>query len=117
MTLKVVKNMINVKKIDMKKGQEILARLDEVPDPLLSARQFVIMNFDALQKSGKTLRALYSFLSSNGIDMGTFESFQAVYNSVKRARKTQAKDQAAIPEPEKAALADVVSDSSLPWFE
>jgi hypothetical protein len=79
--------MISQKKIDMKKGQEILTRLDEIPDPVLSARQFVIMNFDTLQQSGKTLKALHHFLLCNGIDVGTFESFRADYNSVKRARK------------------------------
>jgi hypothetical protein len=83
----VVRNVIDKRQIDMKKGKEILARLDEVPDPIISARQFIAMNFDALRRSGKTLRALHQFLLSNGLDVGSYEYFQAVYNSVKRARK------------------------------
>jgi hypothetical protein len=75
------------KGIDMKKGQKILTRLDEIPDPVLSARQFVIMNFDKLRQSGKTLKALHHFFLCNGIDVGTFESFRSAYNSVKRAEK------------------------------
>jgi hypothetical protein len=80
--------MIALKKIDLDKGREVLTHLDEVPNPIVSARQFVILNFDTLQQSGKTLKALYDFLTSKGIDVGTFESFRAVYNSIKRARKT-----------------------------
>jgi hypothetical protein len=116
-TLKVVKNMLYRRKIDMKKGQKILAHLDEIPDPLLSARQFIVRNFDTLQQSGKALRALHTFFQSNGLNAGTFEYFQSVYNSVKRARKTQAKVQAAIPASEKTVLADAVSGSSLSRFE
>jgi hypothetical protein len=78
--------MIAQKKIDLDKGREALTHLDEVPNPIVSARQFVILNFDTLQQSGKTLKALYDFLVNKGIDLGTFESFRADYNSVKRAR-------------------------------
>jgi hypothetical protein len=80
--------MIAQKKIDLDKGREVLTHLDEVPNPIISARQFVILNFDTLQQSGKTLKALYDFLTSREIDVGTFESFRADYNSVKRSRKT-----------------------------
>ena len=80
--------MIGKRQIDSKKGKEILARLNEIPDPIISARQFIVMNFDELQRSGKPLRALHQFLSNNGLDVGSYEYFQAVYNSVKRSRKT-----------------------------
>jgi hypothetical protein len=93
------------KKIDLDKAREILTHLDEVPNPIVSARQFVILNFDTLQQSGKTLKALYDFLTSKRIDVGTFESFRAAYNSVKRARSIDA-TKPALPEraaePEKA---------------
>jgi hypothetical protein len=75
------------KKIDLDKGREVLTHLDEVPNPIVSARQFVILNFDTLRQSGKTLRALYDFLTSKGIDVGAFESFRGAYNSVKRSQK------------------------------
>jgi hypothetical protein len=80
--------VIEKRQIDSKKGKEILARLHEIPDPIISARQFIVMNFDELQQSGKTLRALHQFLLNNGLDVGSYEYFQAVYNSVKRSRKT-----------------------------
>ncbi|MDR0652482.1 MAG: hypothetical protein LBG12_04145 [Synergistaceae bacterium] len=93
--------MTEQKKIDLEKGREVLAHLDEVPNPIVSARQFVVLNFDTLRQSGKTLKALYDFLTGRGIDLGTFESFRADYNSVKRARKIS--PAAAQPaEPEKA---------------
>ena len=75
------------KKIEMEKAKEVVARFNEVPNPILTARQFVIMHFDELQQSGKPLEALHQFLLANGIDVGPFESFRTVYNSVKRARK------------------------------
>jgi hypothetical protein len=75
------------RKVDLHKGREILTRLDEIPDPIVSARRFVALNFDTLRQSGKTLKALYDFLQHNGMDLGTFESFRADYNSAKRARK------------------------------
>jgi hypothetical protein len=86
------------KKIDMSKAREVLTHLDEVPNPIVSARQFVILNFDTLQQSGKTLKALYDFLTNRRIDVGTFESFRGAYNSVKRARKANPASSEAIPE-------------------
>jgi hypothetical protein len=94
--------MAEQKKIDLDKGMEALTHLDEVPNPIVSARQFVILNFDTLQRSGKTLKALHDFFTSKEIDVGTFESFRAVYNSVKRARKSQPVELASLePIPEK----------------
>jgi hypothetical protein len=102
----VVIGVIEQKKIDLDKGREILTHLDEVPNPIVSARQFVILNFDTLRQSGKTLKALYDFLTNRGIDVGTFESFRAVYNSEKRVRKVNMPDSASLerdPESKKAA--------------
>jgi hypothetical protein len=84
---KAVRGMTQQKKIDLDKGREALTHLDEVPNPIVSTRQFVIQNFDTLRQSGKTLKALYDFLTSRGFDLGTFESFRADYNSERRARK------------------------------
>jgi hypothetical protein len=103
---KTVTDMVQQKKIDLDKSREILTHLDEVPNPIVSARQFVILNFDTLRQSGKTLKALYDFLMAKGIDVGTFESFRADYNSVKRARKVNSAEPESperISEPEKAA--------------
>jgi hypothetical protein len=82
-----MRSVIEKRQIDLKKGKEIMARLNEIPDPIVTARQFIVMNFDELQQSGKALRALHQFLLNNGLDVGSYEYFQAVYNSVKRSRK------------------------------
>ena len=79
------------RKIDMTKAEKILNRLEEIPDPTLSTRQFIIMNFDKLQKSGKILQALHHFFVDGGLDIGPFESFRSIFNHVKRARKTSRK--------------------------
>jgi hypothetical protein len=100
--------MIEQKKVDLDKGREALTHLDEVPNPVVSARQFIILNFDTLQKSGKTLKALHHFLTDQGIDIGTFESFRSVYNSVKRARKLNAQEPASKEQGKPAAM-DAIS--------
>ena len=79
--------MIPPKQVDPEKSKELLGRLDEVPDPILSVRQFINQNFDTLQKSGKELKALHDFFVTQGVDLGSFKSFQATYSSVKRSRK------------------------------
>jgi hypothetical protein len=78
------------KRIRKQKAEKVLARLNEIPNLTLSIREFVSMNFDTLQQSGKSLKVLYYFLSNNGIDVGTCESFKAIYNSVKHAQKLNA---------------------------
>ena len=96
---------MNRKKIDLGKAREIVARFNEIPSPIVTARQFVIMHFDELRQSGKSLDALHHFLLANGIDVGPFESFRTVYNSVKRARKNNLAASASskqVSEPEQA---------------
>lgn len=81
--------MIEKKKIESEKVQEVMARSDEIPKSVLSARQFIITYFDrlyALQKSGRSLKAMHQFLVSNGIDVGTYESFRTVYRRAKRSQ-------------------------------
>ena len=84
------------RKIDLEKAREVVARLNEVPSPIISCRQFVIMHFDELQQSGKSLDALHHFFLANGIDVSSFESFRTIYNSVKRSRKNSRSS--AVPE-------------------
>jgi hypothetical protein len=109
----VIKGMIEKKKIELEKTRDVVARFDEVPSPIITARQFVVMYYDALKKSGKSLKALHNFLLANGIDVGTYESFRTAYSRVKRAQeknpsapitaKGLPKPQA--PEPSKAPMA------------
>jgi hypothetical protein len=80
--------MVERKKINPKKAGELLEQLDKLPGPILSARQFIIMNFDVLRQSGKSLKELHRFFLINGVDVGTYASFQAVYNRVKRTRNS-----------------------------
>jgi hypothetical protein len=103
--------------IEAKKGMEVLKRLNEIPDPVLSARQFIIQNFDTLQRSGKTLKALYHFLSSNGIDVGSYSYFQETYNRLKCMRgncpPTPA-PQEQVTEQQKMVPVNSVKDSPVP---
>ena len=77
------------RKIDMTKAEKILNRLEEIPDPTLSTRQFIIMNFDKLQKSGKSLQALHQFFVTGGLDIGLYKTFRSVFNDEKRARQNK----------------------------
>ena len=100
--------MVERKKIESGKVQEVLARLDEIPKPVLTARQFIVTYFEklqALQQSGRPLKAIYQFLLANGIDVGTYESFRTVYRQVKRVPKAQVvtENLSAITEREKTA--------------
>jgi hypothetical protein len=79
--------MIEKKKIELDKTRTIIDRLNEVPGPVISAQQFIVLYFDELQKSGKSLKAIHQFLQANGIDIGTYESFRTVYRRIKRSRK------------------------------
>ena len=81
--------MINKKKIDLAKSREIVARFNEVPDRVLTIRQFVLTHFEEIQRSDKPLKGLHQFLLTNGIDVGTYKAFQREYNRISRARKTQ----------------------------
>jgi glutamate/tyrosine decarboxylase-like PLP-dependent enzyme len=87
-----LKEMIEKKQIDQEKAREVLERLDEVPEPTISARQFIIMNFDKLAQSGKAPQALHHFLLNNGIDVGTYASFRAIYTRVKHSRERASSD-------------------------
>jgi hypothetical protein len=81
--------MIEKKKIEPHKMREVVNRLEELPASTISARQFITMYFDQLhklQQSGRSLKAIYEFIRANEIDVGTYDSFQAVYNRIKRAR-------------------------------
>jgi hypothetical protein len=91
--------MIEKKKIELDKTRNIIERLNEIPGPIISAQQFIVMYFDDLQKSGKSLKAIHQFLQSNGIDVGTYESFRTVYGRLKRSRKKAS--YALPPKPEK----------------
>jgi hypothetical protein len=99
--------MIEKKKIELDKTRAVVDRLNEIPDPVISARQFVVMYFDELQRSGKSLKAIYQFLRTNGIDVGAYETFRTVYGRLKRSRKTTSSELASSkPEkPEKNAPA------------
>jgi len=78
--------VIKKKEIELAKSNELMTRLDEIPEPVLSVRQFITLHFDALRRSGKSLKALHHFLLNNGIDVGGFQYFSALYNKEKRAR-------------------------------
>jgi hypothetical protein len=92
--IKEVKYMGKKREIEAKKIMEVMARLNEIPAPVLSARQFIAQNFDTLHRSGKTLKALYQFLSSNGIDVGSYSYFKETYNRLKCMRENSSPETA-----------------------
>jgi hypothetical protein len=119
--------MVERKKIEPGQTREIVNRLEELSASAISARQFIIMYFDQLlksQQSGRSLKTMYEFIRGNGIDIGTYESFQAVYNRIKRARKSNPVESASsktIPEqtepetpaqPEKAVSAQTEAEKA-----
>ena len=100
--------MIERKKIEMQKAKEVMARFNELPSQIITAREFIDMHFDELQKSGQPLKVLHDFLTSNGVDVGTLKSFRSTYSRVKRDRKN--KPTAPLPkapEPERAVSAEI----------
>lgn len=68
-------------------GRELLSRLNEIPDPTVSARRFVLENFDVIQQSGKSLSALYNFFIENGLAIGSFAYFRDTVGREKLRRK------------------------------
>ena len=82
--------MAQRKRIDTQKAQEALDHLDEIPAPIISARRFIIENFDRLEQSKKSLFDLHQFFMERGIHVGSFSYFRDVYNSEKRSRKLAA---------------------------
>ena len=82
--------MVQRKRIDTQKAQEALDHLDEIPAPIISARRFIIENFDRLEQSKKSLLDLHQFFMERGIHVGSFSYFRDIYNHEKRSRKLAA---------------------------
>ena len=78
------------KRIEIKRVEDVLNRLEEISNPAISLQQFVSANFERLQRSGKSLKALHDFLLTNGIEVGSYDHFRMIYNieKGKRARKS-----------------------------
>jgi hypothetical protein len=87
--------MIEKKEIDLEKSKQVMDRLSEMSvssEITISARQFIIMNFDKLNmyvQSGRPLRELHHFLLLEGVDVGAYTSFYTVFTRIKRARRRQ----------------------------
>lgn len=79
--------MVQRKQIDTRVGQEALSCLHEVSDERISARKFIVTNFELLQQSQKDLRALHGFLLTRGVDVGSFGYFRDIFNREKRDRR------------------------------
>jgi hypothetical protein len=111
--------MSGKKEIDLEKSRQVMARLSEMPGSsgiTVSARQFIIMNFDKLNmcvQSGRSLKALHHFLLIGGVDVGAYTSFLAVFTRVKRARQRQEE----LSKPEKSDSTGLSSGMALSQFE
>ena len=71
------------KRLEVKVIEDAMNILEKAHNSQVSARQFVEMNFERLEKSGKSLKFLHRFLHSHGIDVGTYNYFRGIYNSEK----------------------------------
>ena len=81
--------MIKKKAIDIAQSKDVMNRLGEIPSPSLTLRQFIVMHFEAMEQSGKSLEGLYRFFSDNGIEVGGYQYFRSIYNQEKQKRATK----------------------------
>ena len=77
------------KRVEVKKIEHALNSLEENHCPQISVREFVITNFERLEKLGKSLKFLHGFLHSHGIDVGTYDHFREIYSGVKRNKRNR----------------------------
>ena len=89
-----VGSAIEKKEIELGAAHDAVGSLGEIPKSALGIRGFISMHFDVLQGSGHSLKTLYQFLKSKGVDVGTFGSFRVIYWRVKRKRASAAEGKA-----------------------
>jgi hypothetical protein len=104
---------------DVKNVHEVMARLSEIPtssEITISARQFILMNFETLNmrvQSGKSLSELHHFLLLERIDVGSYTSFYTMFTRIKRARRRREES----PKPETSVSTGLTSGTSQSQFE
>jgi len=84
--------------IGREKADEVVERLNELPRRVITVQEFISTHFDELHDSGQSLKELHQFLQSNGVAVGTFDSFRVTYGRVKRERAGN-KDAKSPPKP------------------
>ena len=57
------------KRINPKRLEDVLSRLDEMSELTISIQEFVSTNFERLEKSRKSVKELHDFLLVNEIDL------------------------------------------------
>jgi hypothetical protein len=73
------------KKIDMKVAASVLEKLgNSAENEIVSLRKFIEKNFDIFLRSGRGVKAIYEYLKTNGLDVGTYYGFKSLYYRVKR---------------------------------
>ena len=104
---------------DVKNVHEVMAHLSEMSafsEIPISARQFIIMNFEKLDmcvQSGKSLSELHHSLLLKGVDVVSYTSFYTVFIRIKRERRRQEES----PKPKTPVLTSSTSGTSQSQFE
>lgn len=73
------------KKLDAQAVALALKELEELPEygNALSVRELIEGNFILLSQSRKSIKDIYEFLKSKGLDVGSYEGFRRIYRRVR----------------------------------
>jgi hypothetical protein len=81
--------LIEKKEIDLDAAAPILEKLSNVVKAkrVVSLGEFVAINFDALFRSGGSVKQVYEYLKGSGLDVGTYHSFRAACSRARKQRR------------------------------
>ena len=84
--------LIEKKEIDLDAAAPILEKLSDAvrAKRVVSLGKFVTMNFDIFFRSGGSVKQVYEYLKTSGLDVGTYHSFRSACNRVRKQRRLNA---------------------------
>jgi hypothetical protein len=73
------------RKIDAQTAASAIRELETLPfcRETISLRELIEAHFDVLSRTGRSVKDIYEYLKSKGLDVGTYEGFRCVYRRVK----------------------------------
>jgi hypothetical protein len=94
--------LIEGKKIDMKVAAPVLEKLvSPAENEIVSLRKFIERNFYIFLRSERGVKAIYEYLKTNGLDVGTYYGFKSLYYRVKNRINSTTSSAEKIPAPVK----------------
>jgi len=81
------RNVIKKKTLDVHKIEAALKRFEKSFSPEMSLKEFIATNLERLEKFKGKMKELHEFLTFNGFDVGTYNSFRSTFQYVKRIQK------------------------------